>query len=48
MVEDFSRPNIYGLEDDLGWTNDTAFSARDVEDAGRNCEDYANYGAAGW
>ena len=47
-VESFSRPNVYGLEDDLGWSSDAVFSARDVDNAGGACQDHANYGAAGW
>ena len=47
-VESFSRPNVFGLEDDLGWSSDAVFSARDVDDAGGDCQDYTNYGAAGW
>ena len=47
-VESFSRPNVFGLEDDLGWSSDAVFSARDVDNAGGACQDHANYGAAGW
>ena len=48
VVEGFSRPNVYGLEDDLGWSGDVVFSARDVDKAGGSCQEYENYGAAGW
>ena len=48
VVEGFSRPNVYGLEDDLGWSGDAVFSARDVDKPGGSCQEYENYGAAGW
>ena len=47
-VESFMRPNVFGLEDDLGWSSDAVFSARDVDNTGGRCADYASYGAAGW